>query len=163
MSSATPKTSIYSRDSFIRTTPNRIGLVYRDSFHPMGLVWGEAFDWSVESTTVTAVSSQLVNASRDFSIVGVKGMIERLDIQVSNVPINEPRMYNVSNRSKPLLKYLPTTLDLLYFFEVIKKSWSDGANLTWVLYSTCKYMLIKAMNQADHVTRFLPYQHFQFV
>ena len=79
------------------------GLVYRDDLesngsqlsgcgrgsHLIGLVWGEAFDWPVESTAVTAVSSQLVDASRGFSIVGIRGTIERLDRRVSNVPINE--------------------------------------------------------------------------
>ena len=71
------------------------GLVYRDAVeapHLMGLVWGEAFDWSVESTAVTAMSLQLVDASCGFSIVAVRGTIERLDRRVSNVPINEFRL-----------------------------------------------------------------------
>ena len=75
------------------------GLVYQDdpesnesrlsgrvkSSHLMGLVWGEAFDWSVESTTVIAVSSQFVDASRDFLVVVVRGTIEGLDRRVSSV------------------------------------------------------------------------------
>ena len=52
-----------------------LGIIHLQS----GLVWRKAFDWSVDSTAVTAMSSQLVDASRDFSIVGVRGTIERLD------------------------------------------------------------------------------------
>ena len=46
---------------------------------------------SLESTAVT-VSSQLVDASRGFSIVGVRGTIESIDRRVSNVPVNESRL-----------------------------------------------------------------------
>ena len=61
--------------------------------HLMGLVLGEVFDCSVESTAVSVVSTQLVDASRSFSIVWVGGTIKRLHRRVSNVPINESQLY----------------------------------------------------------------------
>ena len=87
--------NLYGRGNLAKAFSSFLRRYNRDMFisHLMRLVWGEAFDWSVESTIVTAVSSQLVEALRGFSIVELRGTIERLDRRVSNVPKNESRLY----------------------------------------------------------------------